>query len=228
MARRTVKLPKYLRIYKQFRDFTMIPPSAYVINLEVAESVNHLPGCIVECGVWRGGMVAGMAKLLGPQRAYVLCDSFEGLPDALPIDGPAALEWQRNTTSPGYHDNCSADESYARAAMTKAGVPNAIILKGWFENTLPEFAPPGPIAILRLDGDWYESTTTCLENLFCHVIPGGVILIDDYYTWDGCARAVHDYLSRHRRPERITNRRGVCFIQKLPEEDQPAMDWRRS
>jgi O-methyltransferase len=206
------------RIYDDFQDFTMIPPGQFMTNLELAESVRHLPGCIIECGVWRGGMSAGMAVVLGPHRHYFLFDSFEGLPKVMPIDGESALRWQQDTASPGYHDNCCADESFARSAMAKAGACNSTFIKGWFENTLPKFTPSGPIALLRLDGDWYESTTTCLEHLFPHVVPGGAIIIDDYYAWEGCARAVHDYLSRHERTERITSHQNVCLIQKRGTE----------
>lgn len=219
--RRSRTLRQYSRIYERFSDYTMIGCGQFVTNLELATSIRHLPGCVVECGVWRGGMAAGIATVLGPDRDYFLFDSFEGLPDAKPIDGTAALNWQKNTTAPGYHDNCTADESFAREAMTKAGLPRATLVKGWFENTLPGFTPPSPIALLRLDGDWYESTITCLENLFPHVINDGLILIDDYYTWDGCSRAVHDYLSRHSRCERIASQDGVCLMRKRSEESTP-------
>jgi O-methyltransferase len=63
-----------------------------------------------------------------------------------------------------------------------------------------------------LDADWYDSTITCLEAFGKHVAPGGVILIDDYYTWDGCSKAVHDYLSRHTLPWRIRQADDMCMI----------------
>ncbi|MEO8414423.1 MAG: TylF/MycF/NovP-related O-methyltransferase [Ginsengibacter sp.] len=59
------------------------------------------------------------------------------------------------------------------------------------------------IAVLRLDGDWYESTMSCLKFLFPKVVPGGMIIIDDCHIWEGCTKAVHDYLSNFERPERI-------------------------
>jgi len=211
---RLIARNRYRRIYDRFRDYTMVSRCLYETNLQLAASIQHLPGCVIECGVWRGGMVAGLATVLGSSRTYFLFDSFEGLPPAKAIDGAAALDWQANTTSPGYHDNCTAGESIARAAMARAGTTNAVLVKGWFEQTLSTFSPPVPIALLRLDCDWYESTKTCLEHLFPFVSPGGLVLIDDYYTWDGCARAVHDYLSGHERCERIASEGGVCFIKK--------------
>jgi O-methyltransferase len=208
---------QYQQIYHRFRNFTMIPQATYLANLHLASSVNAVPGCIVECGVWRGGMSAGMAAVLGSSRDYILFDSFEGLPAAEDIDGQDALNWQSDKTSPTYFGNCTADESFAQDAMALAGISNPCIIKGWFEATVPNAVIPSPIALLRLDGDWYKSTMTCLTHFVPSVAPGGLIIIDDYYTWDGCCRAVHDYLSDHDCSERINSHNGVCFIRKSAE-----------
>jgi O-methyltransferase len=80
--------------------------------------------------------------------------------------------------------------------MRMAGVPRSVTVKGWFEHTVPSFEPPSPIALLRLDGDLYESTKVCLESLYEHVAANGLIVIDDYGTWEGCARAVNEFLAR--------------------------------
>jgi len=204
------------RIYDKFREFTMIPREAYVDNLLLAQRVAALPGCVIECGVWRGGMCAGLASLLGPQRNYYLFDSFEGLPEAQDIDGEAALVWQKNKQSPHYYDNCTAKEDFAARAMALSRCRSYHLMKGWFEDTIPGFTPPEPIALLRLDGDWYDSTMICLESLFKHVIPGGLVLLDDYHTWDGCSRALHDFLSRQTATERIRSFGDICYLQKLP------------
>jgi hypothetical protein len=88
------------------------------------------------------------------------------------------------------------------------------LIEGWFSDTLPLFVPPAPIALLRLDADWYDSTTTCLECLYSHVAPGGIVILDDYYTWDGCARALHDFLSKHSALDRIQSVGPICFLVK--------------
>lgn len=204
-------------IRRRFAEFTMIPAPTYVENLRLARSIAEIPGCIVECGVWRGGMIAGIAQLLGPQRRYHLFDSFAGLPPAKPIDGPAALEWQCNLDGPTYHDNCSAPREYAERAMRLSGVTSYRLVPGWFNATLPEAAPTEPIALLRLDADWYESTIVCLQHLFPRVQPGGLVVLDDYYTWDGCSRALHDFLSQSRACERIESHKGICLVRKLPD-----------
>jgi O-methyltransferase len=97
--------------------------------------------------------------------------------------------------------------------MRKAGATNVTITKGWFEQTLPVFQADGGIGILRLDGDWYESTMTCLTHLFPQVNRGGLVIIDDYYAFAGCALAVHDYLSQHKLGFRISQLdNDVCYI----------------
>jgi hypothetical protein len=70
------------------------------------------------------------------------------------------------------------------------------IRQGWFQETLPVAKHEiGPIAVLRLDGDWYDSTKVCLENLYDLVTVGGFVLIDDYGYWEGCRRAVDEFLA---------------------------------
>ena len=202
------------RVYSKYRDYTMVPRSGFSDNLSLARRVAGVEGCVVECGVWKGGMSAALVSVMGRQRPYFLFDSFEGLPPAKPMDGPAALRWQKDTKSPKYFDNCRAGEEYAYRAMTLSGAPSFRLVKGWFNDTLPGFEPPEPIALLRLDGDWYDSTMVCLESLYDHVAPGGLVILDDYYAWDGCSRALHDFLSKRSAVERIRSQGEVCFFQK--------------
>jgi O-methyltransferase len=194
----------FSKIYRKFRAYTMIHEVKYVNNLELCFEFRKISGCVVECGVWRGGMSAGMAEVLGPDRHYFLFDSFEGLPPAREdLDGAAATAWQSNTQSPTYYNNCTAAEQEAAAAMKLSGASSVSLVKGWFNETTPGFAPPGEIAVLRLDGDWYDSTRICLENLYPHVAPGGIVIVDDYYNWDGCARAVNEFLGRIASPNAV-------------------------
>jgi len=204
---------RFLALYTKYREFTMASRAIFWRNMLIADARRHVKGCVVECGVWRGGMSAGMAEVLGRGREYFLFDSFEGLPTAKEqLDGAEALRWQQDTSSETYYDNCRAPIEFAERAMRLSGVPKYTLVKGWFEETLPEFVPPEPIAILRIDGDWYESTTTALESLFKHLAPQGIVIVDDYYAWDGCSRAVHDFLSRHQLTTRIVQERGICVL----------------
>lgn len=205
----------YLRLFEKYREYTMIPADYFANNLALCHQFKHIEGAVVECGVWRGGMIAGIAELLGNDRKYFLFDSFEGLPAVKEIDGKAAKAWQLDTESPGYHNNCTAEKEFAERAMQLSGVVNCEINQGWFNKTLPGFDATQPIAVLRLDGDWYDSTMDCFQYLYPSVVKGGIIIIDDYYAWDGCSRAVHDYLSTHSLTDRIHQYdNAICFIIK--------------
>ena len=191
----------------------MIHPETCIRNLALVKQFRHVAGSVVECGVWKGGMPAGMAEVAGRDRPYYLFDSFEGCPAAREIDGPKARQWQADKESPMYYNNSSADIGFSQEAMRRAGATRCTITKGWFEKTLPGFQAEGGIAILRLDGDWYESTLTCLNHFYPQMNRGGVVIIDDYYAFEGCARAVHDYLSRHQLGRRIRQLdNDVCYL----------------
>jgi O-methyltransferase len=198
-----------LRLYRKYRDYTMSPFWDFMVNLHVAGGV-EVEGDLVECGTWKGGMIAAIAEMLG--RRAVLFDSFEGLPAVQPIDGQAAITWQSNTKY-----NATAAERDAVEAMSFTGVDYEI-RKGWFADTVPVYAAEKPsLAFLRLDGDWYDSILLCLEYLYPLVVPGGLVLIHDYGYWDGCTRAVHDYLSRSQVAEDIgrpPTRTGLAYLRK--------------
>jgi O-methyltransferase len=203
-------------IYEMFKGYSMTPIDIYVQNLLLAEKYKHVEGVIVECGTWRGGMIGGIAKLLNqPNRTYYLYDSFEGLPEATELDGKQAQSFATDEAMIEKYDNCKAEIEFAQKAMQIAKVQKPIITKGWFNETLSTFPKDEKIAILRLDGDWYESTLECLTALFDNVVEGGVIIIDDYYAWEGCAKAVHDFLSSRKSDMRIRQFQNMlCYIHK--------------
>lgn len=188
-----VKHQKYSMLYSRLKKYTMLPNWAFKSNLLVADKIRYLDGCVIECGVWRGGMIAGISAVLGNNREYYLFDSFQGLPQAKDIDGKHAILWQSNKNSPKFYNNCKAEEDTAREAMELVNAKKYSIIKGWFDLTLKNFVPTTNIALLRLDCDWYDSTIVCLNHLYKYVKIGGIIIIDDYYDWDGCSKAVHDF-----------------------------------
>jgi hypothetical protein len=99
--------------------------------------------------------------------------------------------------------------------MKNSAAQNFTTVQGWFSETVPGYNFNEPIAVLRLDGDWYESTMVCLEHLYPLVVKGGLIVIDDYYMWDGCARAVHEYLGKQKSSDRIKEAYSTgCYIHK--------------
>ncbi len=167
-----------------------------------------IAGDFVECGVWKGGAVGMMALAhlaagKEPARTLHLFDSFEGLPEPrAEVDGAAAARYagERAAGKLATIGECVGTLDDNRELLERRiGYP-AERLKyhvGWFEETVPGAAREiGPIALLRLDGDWYESTRVCLENLYPKVVQGGVVVVDDYGHWQGCRRAVDEYLER--------------------------------
>jgi len=218
--------PRLKGLWQRNRDATLVSRRRYIGNLHlVAEALADpsLDGlAVVECGTWKGGMACGLLAVAAGARDFHFFDSFEGLPPAEDIDGKKALDWQADTEAPDYYDNNRADRAEFEARVRAAARPEQrlFIHQGWFADTLPEAPADLEIAVLRLDGDWYRSTLDCLEHLFDKVAPGGLIIIDDYLDWDGCSRAVHDFLSVRKASEAIRQSRfgGVSYIVKRAPE----------
>lgn len=206
---------KYTRIYRKYSLFTMIPKNIYCDNLFLAEkNCCNRNNLIVECGTWKGGMIAGITQVLDSEYEYHLFDSFTGLPEAKEIDGIHAKQWQSNKSSKAYYNNCTADINTVDELL-KSTKKNYYIHKGWFADTLPNFKSNKEIELLRLDGDWYDSTLECLKYLYPKVKNGGIVILDDYYTWEGCSKAVHDYFSEIKSKSTIQKSMfGVAYIIK--------------
>lgn len=204
-------------LFRKYQDATMIPRMPFTANLRIAHHAlqNQPPDmAIVECGTWRGGMSAALIEIGGPNRDYHFFDSFEGLPPASEKDGQRAMQWSKETEPDVFNNNCSASLEEFEQVIARAN-PNyerTHIHKGWFENTVPKLKVP--IRVLRLDGDWYESTMVCLDNLWDCVVENGVVLLDDYSYWEGCRRAVHDFLSRRNIPVAIQRDGDLAFLIK--------------
>ncbi|WP_168185976.1 TylF/MycF/NovP-related O-methyltransferase [Magnetospirillum sp. ME-1] len=184
-------------------------------NLSIVDHFStFFSGDIVECGTWKGGMACGMMAVCGSGKKYHFFDSFEGLPPPRDIDGGAAMSLHQK---PYYYNNNRADYDEFCQLVYAQSVPreNISIYKGWFSDTLRQYSG-GPISVLRLDGDWYDSTMQCLRGLWDLVEPGGVVIIDDYIAFSGCSRAVHDFLSSISSISRIsrTPRTEVAYIWK--------------
>ena len=178
-------------------------------------SVKHnFAGPMVECGSWKGGcawaILETQRRLLGLVRNQVICiDSFKGLPSVTPIDGPLATSWQADSSGATFFENCSASKGELYAFFESTGFVEGTdyqIIEGWFDEVVPVYSESlgdSQVALLRLDADWYESTKICLGNLGHRVVEEGIVIIDDYYAWDGCAQALHEYLSETKLPYRI-------------------------
>ncbi len=152
-----------------------------------------VPGDLLEAGVWRGGAAIYMRALLfvfgDESRLVWVADSFEGLP---PPDSTNFTQDVTNDLS-GYKELAvSLEEVQANFARYGMLDDRVHFLKGWFKDTLG-VAPIESLAVLRLDGDYYESTIQGLEALYDKVSPNGFVIIDDYFTFEQCRQAVDDF-----------------------------------
>ena len=199
--------PEFLPILRRCEPATMTSVERIYALYKAVEylSAARIAGDFVECGVWRGGsmMCAALALLQGgdTSRQLYLYDTFEGMvpPDVSDIDyrGQTAatqlLAEQRTEDSYiwGY-----APLEVVRRNMVSTGYPESkvIYVRGPVEQTIPTTLP-GPIALLRLDTDWYASTRHELDHLFPRLVQGGVLIIDDYGHWQGVRRAVDEYFA---------------------------------
>jgi O-methyltransferase len=185
--------------------FTLTSPERIQAVLAATRHVVQagIPGEIVECGVWLGGSMMAVARTLGrmgeSSRNLYLFDTFDGMTDATENDrdyrgNDAAGQMARSRRTADNIWAIGPLEAVQRN-MASTGYPAERIhyKVGRVEDTLPREAPER-IALLRLDTDWYESTRHELEQLFPRLVPGGVLIIDDYGHWQGARRAVDEYI----------------------------------
>lgn len=167
---------------------------------ELGQSVidENIPGDFIETGVWRGGcciLMKGVLKSNGSYRKVYVADSFEGLPK------PNAKKYPKDSGDTHYAHNdalaVSVEQVKANFAAYDLLDESVVFVKGLFQDTLHKL-PNEPLALLRLDGDMYESTIVALEALYPRLSPGGYIIIDDYGALGPCRQAVTDYRSQHR------------------------------
>jgi hypothetical protein len=197
--------PGILPLFRKVKPFTMVSIERLenLYDLSIKAQREQIPGSFVECGVWRGGCVGVMASTARSNgRKIHLFDSFEGLPEPhKDLDGNYAVRYAEggekgNLTAIGKCVGPIDDVKKLLFEILKLDPQNFVFHQGWFQETLPIDAPSlGPIAILRVDGDWYESTKVCLDHLYDCVSENGYIIIDDYGFWEGCKKAVDEFIA---------------------------------
>ena len=218
-------VPEFVRHYIKSPAVTMLPMGR-LDNVQhcVAEVIkDRIPGDLVETGVWRGGVTILMRALLEayaePGRTVWVADSFEGLPE--PDPERFALEaraYHGPTISKLYNRFAVSLEAVQRNFLAFSLLDERVrFLKGWFKDTLPG-APIEQIAVLRADGDYYESTMDVLTALYDKLSVGGFVIIDDYAedAWTYCRKAVDEF------------RAGRGITDELVPVDLRCWYWRRS
>jgi hypothetical protein len=218
-------LQGFIRHYIRGRALTMLP-RVRLDNLQRCASdviEQNVPGDFIETGVWRGGATIFMRAILAAygatDRRVWVADSFEGLPepDAEKYPIEASTHSGKVMSTVYSHFAVSLDQVRENFACFGLLDDQVCFLKGWFKDTLPS-AKISKIALMRLDGDYYESTHDALVHLYPKLSLGGYVIIDDYGedTWTYCRRAVDDY--RHKE--------GLC--QRLVQVDSKCFYWQKS
>jgi O-methyltransferase len=200
----------FIEKYEQVLPYTMVASDkAFGLYQALQYIIRHkIEGDFVECGVWRGGQAMLMASVLQQQndtgRTLWLYDTYAGMSEPTPEDvfvypeDPAAKRW-KDMARQGHNEWCYASLDEVKRNMRQTGYPeeNARFVKGKVEDTLPKEIPQ-KIALLRLDTDWYVSTKHELEHLFPLLVSGGVLILDDYGSWEGARQAVDEYFATHK------------------------------
>jgi Macrocin-O-methyltransferase (TylF) len=163
-----------------------------------------VPGLVIEAGTALGGSAIVMAAAKAADRPMKVYDVFGTIPPPGEHDGPdvhnryATIAAGRakgvgGETYYGYRDDLYAE---VNASFGRLGVPaaehNVELIRGLFEDTIEL---DEPVAVAHLDGDWYESTMTCLSRIAPLLSHGGRIVLDDYDAWSGCRAAVDEYFA---------------------------------
>lgn len=177
------------------------------LTRDIAEKCKHLSGVFVECGVAAGAQVIIMADMC-PNKIIYAFDSFKGIPlpsnrdDQMPGIKMLSRFEQSQLPDPGKQllqtsgaVVVSVEQFQINLQIAEVNADNIVVVPGWFEETVSFYKDGlGAIALLRLDGDLYNSTKVCLENLFPLVVAGGFVIIDDW-ALPGCRAACNDYFS---------------------------------
>ncbi len=200
---------EFIALYERIRPFTMVSPDRSFALYKAVAYVHDagISGDIVECGVWRGGQSMLAAEVLlgkgDTTRTFWLYDTYTGMSEPTEHDvyihpeEAAPQKWERYNRG-DHNEWCYAPLEDVKQNLLDTKYPEKQIkfVQGKVEDTIPAEIP-NTIALLRLDTDWYESTLHELEHLYPRLAIGGVLLIDDYGSWDGARKAVDEYFAKH-------------------------------
>jgi O-methyltransferase/8-demethyl-8-(2,3-dimethoxy-alpha-L-rhamnosyl)tetracenomycin-C 4'-O-methyltransferase len=155
-----------------------------------------VPGDFMETGVWRGGACIMMRAVLRAyqitDRRVLAADTFAGFPRPSPaVSADAGFEFHA-------YPEFTVSLEQVKAAFARYGLldDQVVFLQGLFKTTLPT-APVEKLAVLRLDGDMYESTMDGLTSLYAKLSPGGTLIADDYFLFEAQRRAVDEFRAAH-------------------------------
>jgi len=191
--------------------------------IELLEESLKLDGDVIECGVFRGGSARRMSRRLAelaPSKMLFACDSFEGFPQDRILDadlGPFRFRFKirRKFSQAG-------DVPQRLMQFFDAYRINGYVVKGFFSDTLPKLKPR-KYCFIYIDCDIYESHLDCLNVLYEQLVPGGIVVFDDYAQpkWPGASRAVDEFFADAPvKPERLANRKTPAWYVRKPVAEE--------
>ena len=177
---------------------------------------NKIEGVLIECGIACGSQIGAMQECLVDNeisRRILGYDSFIGIPFAGEHDTSQPAIGDVDQTKLGLLESSGVtahSQECVRENFGKWNLPmgNVELIEGWFQDTVENY-DGSPIALLRLDGDLYESTYVCMKHLFKYLSKGGILIIDDYQL-DGCRKAIHEFID----PKHIIEHLGIAYYIK--------------
>jgi hypothetical protein len=152
----------------------------------------NVPGDFIETGVWRGGAAIMMRAVLNAydvtDRRVFAADTFAGPP--APSRG-STVDEKANFHG---HPDFAVPLAEVKANFARYGLldQQVVFLEGLFRDTLTK-APIEQLAVLRLDGDLYESTMDGLTYLYDKLSPGGALIADDYFLFESQREAIDEF-----------------------------------
>jgi hypothetical protein len=215
----------FLRHYVKGSAVSMLPRGRLDHLQMCVENVirGDVPGDLMEAGVWRGGATILMRAILSAHgvkdRSVWVADSFQGLPEPDAIRFPKEAKARSGPVMRDGFQNFAVELDVVKANFARYGMLDEQVrfLPGWFKDTFPT-APVERLAVLRLDGDFYESTRDSLIHLYDKLSVGGYLIVDDYGEdeWTDCRAAVDEF----------RDERGIT--DPLISVDRCCWYWRRS
>ncbi|WP_298368899.1 TylF/MycF/NovP-related O-methyltransferase [uncultured Lutibacter sp.] len=160
----------------------------------------NIQGCIIETGCALGGSSILIGKLKNKDRQFNVYDSFEMMPEPSENDGEDVhnrFSVIKKGVSKGINGNLYY--GYERDLYNKVrtsfksfnvDLTNVKLIKGYYKDTL---IIKEQVAMAHIDCDWYDSVILSLERIEPHLVVGGLLIIDDYYRYSGCKKAVDEY-----------------------------------
>lgn len=180
--------------------------------IALLETTLRLPGDVIECGVFRGGSVQKIARTVmdhAPQKTIYACDSFQGFPQEQV--GRIDVGFFRFLSRIRRKFQSCGDTPERLERVFKLFNVRGEVVKGYFDQSLLRFRE-SQFCFIHLDCDIYESYKTCLGQLYDRLIPGGIVVFDDYGSpkWPGAEKAVNEFFAVA--PGKIEQ----CVLREIP------------